>query len=263
MNPYQTLTVEPDGRGVVYVALNRPDKRNAMSARMIAELTDMARTLGAAADTRAIVLSGSGPVFCAGADLGWMQTQIRADRAERMAEARKLAGMMQALNTMPVPLIGRIHGGAFGGGIGLACVCDTAVTGAETKFGLTETRLGLIPATIGPYVVARLGEGMARRIFMSGRVFGAEEARDLGLVAGIAADIAALDAAVEAAVAPYMAAAPGAVGRAKALVRRLGPVIDDTVIDDTIARLVDAWESEEAAHGAEAFFSRSKPRWQS
>jgi len=257
---YETLNLQVDARGVAHVALNLPDKRNALSARMIAELTDLAHILGADQATRAIVLSGTGALFCAGGDLAWMQAQIAADRNTRMAEARKLAGMLRALNEMPTPLIGRVHGGAYGGGVGLACVCDVVLAEPATKFALTETRLGLIPATIGPYVIARMGEGRARRVFMSSRVFDADEARDLGIVARVVApgDMAA---AVESEVAPYLSVAPGAVGAAKALARSLGPVIDDAVIDATIARLADSWQGEEAAHGIAAFLNRTPPRW--
>lgn len=257
---YDTLTVEVDARGVGYVTLNLPDSRNALSAAMIAELTDMARTLGAREETRAIVLSGAGKVFCAGGDLTWMKAQIEADRETRMREARKLAEMLKALNEMPTPLIGRIHGGAFGGGVGMACVCDVAIAEETTPFGLTETRLGLIPATIGPYVLARMGEGAARRVFMSARLFKASEAVELGIVAKAVPE-ADLDAAVEAEVLPYLSVAPVAVGAAKALARSLGPRVDDAVIDDTIRRLADTWETEEAAHGIEAFLTRTKPRW--
>ncbi len=257
---YQTLDVRVDDRGVAHVALNLPEKRNALAPEVIAELTDMARTIGAAAGTRAVVLTGNGKVFCAGGDLGWMRRQIDADRAGRIAEARKLADMLRALNEMPTPLIGRIHGGAFGGGVGIACVCDVAVAGEGAKFGLTETKLGLIPATIGPYVLARMGEGNARRVFMSSRIFGAAEAKELGVVARVVPE-EGLDEAVEAEVAPYLSVAPGAVGMAKALARSLGPRIDDTVIDATIARLADAWEQEEATHGIDAFFAKTPPRW--
>ena len=257
---YDTLDIRMDGRGVAYVALNVPDKRNALSAQMIAELTEMAQTLGAETTTRAVVLSGAGKVFCAGGDLNWMKAQIEADRATRMAEARKLAEMLNALNEMPSPLIGRIHGGAFGGGVGMACVCDVAIAEAGTKFGLTETRLGLIPATIGPYVLARMGEGNARRVFMSARLLEADEAAELGIVArAVGPD--ALDAAVEAEVVPYLSVAPEAVGAAKALARALGPRIDAEVIDDTIRRLADTWEGEEAAHGIDAFLNKKPARW--
>ena len=257
---YETLDVRIDDRGVAYVALNAPDKRNALSAQMIADLTDMAQTLGDEISTRAIVLSGVGKTFCAGGDLTWMKAQIDADRATRMAEARKLAEMLQALNEMPTPLIGRLHGGAFGGGVGMACVCDVAVAEAGTRFGLTETKLGLIPATIGPYVLARMGEGNARRVFMSARLFDAAEAVSIGVVAR-AVRAEDLDAAAEAEVAPYLSVAPEAVGAAKALARARGPRIDAEVIDDTIRRLADVWETDEARHGIESFLNKTKPRW--
>ncbi|MEM8842179.1 MAG: crotonase/enoyl-CoA hydratase family protein [Pseudomonadota bacterium] len=257
---YETLDIRTDDRGVSYVALNQPDKRNALSAQMIADLTDMAHTLGAADETRTIVLSGTGKVFCAGGDLAWMKAQIDADREGRMREATKLAMMLNALNEMPTPLIGRLHGGAFGGGVGMACVCDVAVADEGTKFGFTETRLGLIPATIGPYVLARMGEGDARRVFMSARIFGAPEAVSLGILSK-SVPAGALDDAVEAEVAPYLSVAPRAVGASKALARALGPTIDAATIRDTIERLADTWEGEEAAHGIEAFLTKTKPRW--
>jgi methylglutaconyl-CoA hydratase len=259
---FETLEVTRDERGVARVVLNLPEKRNALSGQMIADLTRMAHTLGAEEETRAIVLSGAGKVFCAGGDLDWMKAQIEADRATRMAEARKLAEMLCALNEMPTPLIGRIHGGAFGGGVGMACVCDVAIAEAGTKFGLTETKLGLIPATIGPYVLARMGEGKARRVFMSARLFGADEAQRLGIVARVA-EPANLDAAVDEEVAPYLSVAPHAVGAAKALARSLGPRIDSDVIEDTIRRLADTWEGEEARHGISSFLGKTLPRWSS
>jgi len=256
---YRTLLVEPQD-GLLRVTLNRPEKRNALSAEMIAELTDLAETLGAARATGAILLSGAGDVFCAGGDLAWMQAQIVADRATRIAEARKLALMLKALNEMPAPLIAQIHGGAFGGGAGLACVCDVALAADGTRFGLTETRLGLIPATIGPYVLARLGEGPARRIFMSARIFDATEAADLGLVARtVPPDDLAAAAVAEAQ--PYLSVSPSAVAAAKAMARRLGPRIDAALIDETIERLADIWETPDAAEGIAAFLEKRRPDW--
>ncbi len=253
---YETLTLTTDARDVATLTLNRPEKRNALSAEMIAELTDAARTTRA----RAVILTGAGDYFCAGGDLTWMKAQIEADRATRMAEARKLAEMLHALNEMSCPLIARIHGGAFGGGVGLACVADIAIAAEGTTFGLTETRLGLIPATISPYVLARMGEGRARQVFMSARLFDAAEAARLGIVAKSVPEDQ-LDAAIEAEVAPYLSTAPGAVARAKALARSLGPRIDDAVIDDTITRLADAWETDEARIGINAFLTRTKAPW--
>ena len=256
----KTLDITRDDRGVVHVALNLPQKRNAMGGELIADLAEMAATVGQAAETRAIVLSGSGKTFCAGGDLDWMKAQIAADRATRMAEARKLAEMLRALNEMPTPLIGKIHGAAMGGGVGLACICDVAIASDETKFGLTETRLGLIPATISPYVIARMGEGRARRVFMSSRIFGAAEAAELGIIAR-AVPAPDLDEAVAAEIAPYLSVAPGAVGAAKRLARRLGPIIDEATMEMTINALADTWEGDEASAGIEAFLSKTPVPW--
>ena len=257
---FETITIESDARGVATLTLNRADKHNAMSARMIADLTAAAAQLGDDAGVRAVVLTGAGKSFCAGGDLAWMQAHMAADAETRFVEARKLAEMLQALNTLPKPLIGAVQGNAFGGGLGLISVCDVAIGVDSLKMGLTETRLGLIPATIGPYVVARMGEARARRVFMSARLFDAAEAVDLGLLAR-AVPAADLAAAVEAEVVPYLSCAPGAVASAKALVRDLGPRIDAATLDHTIRALVDRWETAEAAEGIAAFFDKRKAPW--
>ena len=256
----ETITIDTDARGVATLTLNRPDRHNALSAAMIAEITEAAGRLGRDPAVRVVVLAAAGESFCAGGDLGWMREQMAADAATRAREATKLAMMLQALNTLPKPLIGRVQGNAFGGGIGVMSVCDVAVGADTARFGLTETRLGLIPATIGPYVLARMGEAMARRVFMSARLFGAEEAVRLGLLAR-AVPAEGLDAAVEAEVRPCLACAPGAVAAAKALTRRLGPPIDEAVIAETIEALVRCWEGPEASEGIDAFFDKRKPAW--
>ena len=207
-----------------------------------------------------MVLTGAGASFCAGGDLGWMREQVAATREVRMAEARRLARMLDALNTLPKPLIGRVNGAAYGGGVGLMAVCDAVVASAAAPFGLTETRLGLIPATISPYVLARVGEGRARSVFFSGRRFDAAEAAALGLVTRVAA-AEALDAAVAAEVEPYFATAPAAVAAAKRLARSLGPRIDAEVIEATIERLADTWETEEAREGIAAFLEKRPAPW--
>ena len=198
--------------------------------------------------------------FCSGGDLDWMLQQIKADRQGRIYEARKLANMLRLLNEMPIPLVGAVHGGAFGGGVGLACVCDVVIADDNSKFGFTETRLGLIPATISPYVIARMGEGSARRVFMSARVFSVDEAKALSLVAD---HVPATEfyARLEAEVAPYLVVAPKAVGSSKKLARMLGPNIDDAVIEETIKMLCDIWESKEAKEGIDAFINKRKPHW--
>ena len=255
-----TLTTGIDARGVARLRLDRAEKHNALDAALIAALTEAAGRLGADPAVRVIVLEGAGASFCAGGDLGWMRAQMAADAATRAAEARKLAEMLQALDTCPKPLIGRVHGNAFGGGLGMMSVCDVAVAARGARFGLTEVRLGLIPATIGPYVVARMGAARARRVFFSGRLFDADEAVALGLLARAVAP-EALDDAIEAEVAPYLAAAPGAVAEGKALVRALGPRIDAAAIDETVAALVRRWASPEAAEGIAAFFDKRTPSW--
>ncbi|WP_420397503.1 crotonase/enoyl-CoA hydratase family protein [Nioella sp.] len=256
-----TIDIAVDERGVAVLMLDMPERHNALAPQMIAELTEAAERLGTDPAVRVVVLTGNGKSFCAGGDLAWMKEQMAADAATRASEARKLAEMLGALDRMPKPLIGRVQGQAFGGGIGMMSVCDVAVGVAGAKFGLTETRLGLIPATIGPYVVARMGAARARRVFMSARIFDAAEAVELGLLAkAVAAED--LDAAVEAEVAPYLACAPGAVAKAKALVAALEPRVNDAVVDMTIAALVDAWESDEGPEGVSAFFDKRKPRWQ-
>ena len=255
-----TIHIEKDDRGVAVLALTRAEKHNAMSEEMIADISKAATELGTDESVRVVVLTGTGLSFCAGGDLGWMKAQMSATREERMDAARALANMLRALNEMPKPLIGRVQGNAFGGGVGLISVCDVAIASEGVKLGLTETRLGLIPATISPYVIARMGEAMARRVFMSGRVFEAAEGKALGLLAKSVIP-EHLDLAVEAEIKPYLSAAPSAVAAAKALARRLGPVINDAIIESTVEALADTWETPAAMEGISAFFEKRNPDW--
>ena len=257
---YETISCQTDERGVATLTLNLPDKHNALAPQMIADLHHAADALADDDAVRVVVLTGAGKSFCAGGDLGWMRDQFEASREHRIAEARKLADMLGALNELPKPVIGRINGQAYGGGMGMISICDVAIAVDDAKFGFTEVRLGLIPATISPYVLARMGEGMARRVFASARLFGANEARDMNLIAKVvSAD--GLDAAIEAEIKPYLAAAPGAVATSKALARSLGPRIDAQTIERTIGLLADSWEKPEAHEGVSAFFERRKPNW--
>ncbi len=259
---WETLKVASDARGVVTVTLNRPDKRNALSATMIAELHQLTRVLNDDAHARVVVLQGEGTVFCAGGDLAWMHAQIQADRATRIEEATKLALMLNAWNTLKKPVVGVVQGGAWGGGVGLCCICDVTLALNDASFGLTETRLGLIPATISPYVIARMGEGRARQVFMSARLFSAAEAMELGVVSRcVSAEDAT--AAVEAEVTPYLKVAPGAVAASKALARSLGPVINRQTIDASITALADVWETDEAQAGISAFLNKTAAPWAS
>ncbi len=260
MEEFRAISVEVDARGVADLRLNDPRRRNALSARMMDELAAFAGFVRDRKDIRVVVLSGTGGTFCAGGDLNWMKAQINANRETRMAEARRLALMLKDLNELPLPLIGRVEGAALGGGVGITCVCDVAIASRDCRIGMTETRLGLIPATIGPYVVARIGEARARQVVMSGRVFGGDEAAALGIVAR-AVKPEELDAAIGDEVAHYLELPQGPPERAKALVRSLGPRIDEAVIEASIQRLADAWETEEAREGIAAFLEKRKPRW--
>ncbi len=257
-----TVLIERDARGVATLWLDRAEKHNALSAQMIREVHEAAQELGADDTVRVVILAAKGRTFCAGGDLGWMRDQFDASPEQRGREAGALAYMLQAINLIPKPVIGRVQGNAFGGGVGMASVCDVAIGTDDVTMALTETRLGLIPATIGPYVTARMGEAVARRVFMSGSPFKGPEAVTLGLLARSVAP-ADLDAAIEAEVAPYLNTAPEAVARSKALLRYLGPPITQEVIQHSIAELVACWDGEEAREGISAFFAKEKPSWQS
>lgn len=258
---FETIRVVVDERGVARLTLARPEKHNALSGRMIGELTQAAHGLAADQAVRVVVLDAEGKSFCAGGDLGWMREQFDADRAGRIAEARRLAMMFKALADLPMPVIARVQGNAFGGGIGMISVCDMALSADSARFGLTEVRLGLIPATISPYVVARLGPVEALPLFMSGKLIDAAAAQAAGLLTQVVpAD--GLEDAVSREVDHYLAAAPGAVIRAKKLVRSLAPAITDGIIEDVVGQLADCWETAEAQEGISAFFERRKPIWQ-
>ncbi|MCL3882772.1 crotonase/enoyl-CoA hydratase family protein [Marivita sp. GX14005] len=254
------IRCETDARGVATLWLARAEKHNALSARMMGEIEAAARDLARDASVRVVVLAAEGKSFCAGGDLAWMREQFEMGAETRKAESRRIATMLGALYELPQPLIGRIHGNALGGGVGLVSVCDVAIGVQGAKLGLTEVRLGLIPANIGPYVLARMGRTRASEIFMSGRVFDAQEAVRLNLLARTV-EAGDLDAAIEAEVAPYLACAPGAVAEAKALMRELTGPVTQAQVDRAIDALAARWQSEEAREGVNAFFGKRKPGW--
>ncbi len=254
------ITTQTDERGVATIWLDRADKHNALSPEMLSQLTDAAHQVSADQSIRAVVLAARGPTFCAGGDLAWFKSQGDMDRETRIVESRRIAQALSALAAIPHPLIGRVQGNAFGGGVGLCCICDVVVGVQTAKLGLTEVKLGVIPANIGPYVVARMGEAKARQVFMSARIFDAVEAERLNILSKtVEAD--ALDTAIEAEIAPYLLAAPGAVRDAKALLNALAGQVKDTQIDFAISALADRWETDEAQEGLTAFLEKRKPSW--
>ncbi len=258
---YETIRLETDTRGVARLTLNRPEARNAMSQQMIRELQDAARQLAADENIRAVVFTGEGDVFCAGGDLKSMQTQAVGSREDRIRDATELARTLADWNTLPKLVIGRINGSAYGGGLGLISVCDIAIGIEAAKFCLTEVRLGLIPATISPYVVAKLGVPHARRVMLNATEMKGMFAREMGLLDEVVPDIEALDRAVETELQRVLRCAPGAVGRAKELIRFVSTHDVEQNIEYTAARLADAWESPEVAAGIQAFLTKSRPPW--
>ena len=255
------IRVDTDARGVATVTLARSDKHNALSAEMMTELERVARGLAVDRAVRVVVLRAEGKTFCAGGDLAWMRAQFDMDADTRRVESRRIATVLGALYDLPQPLIGRVHGNALGGGVGLVSVCDVAIGVSLAKLGFTETRLGLIPANIGPYVVARMGATRASEVFMSARVFDADEAVRLNLLSRTV-DAADLDAAIEAELLPYLSCAPGAVADAKALMRDLAGRVTQHQVDMAIDALARRWQSDEAREGVGAFFDKRAPSWQ-
>ncbi len=257
---FESLQLDIDERGVATVMLNRPERHNALNATLIDELRQAAARLGGDEAVRVVVLTGAGRSFCAGGDFRWFSANTELDRAGRIAQGRNLADMLRELDELPKPLIGCINGQAFGGGVGLISVCDLAVADDEARFGLTEVRVGLIPATISPYVVARIGAANARATMLSGALFDAQEAREIGLLTEIAPgrELAErTDAIVEA----HLQAAPGAAAETKRLIRFVDSHDRDDNLAYTTERLADAWETDEGKAGIDAFLSKTTPPW--
>jgi methylglutaconyl-CoA hydratase len=258
---FETLLLTVDARNVATLTLNRPDTHNALNAKLIAELKRACIWLtGEGSGVRAVVLTGAGPTFCAGGDLGWMQQNMKKTRAERVSESFELALMLRALNELPMPVIGRVNGPAYGGGVGMISVCDVSIAVDTGVYCLTEVRLGLIPANISPYVVKRMGEANARRTFLGAKRMSAAEARRLGLISEVVPPDQ-LDAAVERELADLLQCAPGAVAATKKLVSYVDSHDLPTNMIYAADKLADAWETEEGRSGIEAFFARRPPPW--
>ena len=254
------ILIEKGPGGVTTVTLNRPSVRNAFDETMIAELTAFAESVPEDGSVRAVVLQGAGAVFSAGADVQWMSRMLNFSREENLADARRAASMFLALDRLPVPLIGRIHGAALGGGSGLAAVCDVVVATDDAMFGFTEVVLGILPAMISPYVVRKIGLSAARELCLSGTRFTAERALQIGLVHRVV-PAAKLDEAVSEQLALFRKAAPSAIRATKRLLtdvygRRPGDVLGLTV--DNIANQRVSAEGQE---GMRAFLEKRAAAW--
>lgn len=255
------LLVERRGP-VAVLTLNRPEIRNAFDDALIAALTAALGEIERDESVRAVLLVGNGPAFCAGADLNWMKRMAGYSFEENLADARALAAMLARLERLPKPTVARVHGPAFAGGVGLVAACDIAVGSTEAVFALTEVKIGLSPATIGPYVIRAIGERAARRYCHTGERFGAEEAHRLGLLHKVCTP-ERLDAEVDAILDHLVAGGPEAHRAIKDLIRtasRGGPVAD-ALVEDTARRIAAIRVSPEGREGIASFLEKRKPAW--
>jgi methylglutaconyl-CoA hydratase len=255
-----SLTRRDDEPGVLRISISRPEVRNAFDETVIAALTAAAKDAAQDATLRAIVLSGEGAAFCAGADLGWMMKAVAYTRQDNLRDAEDLARMLELLDSLPVPLIGRVHGAALGGGVGLVAVCDIVVAADDAVFAFSEAKLGILPAVISPYVLAKIGASAARELFLTAARFDALRAREIGLVHRVA-PLAALDHIVAGYVSEILTSAPTAVAAAKELIRKIDGSRPAEVIGVTTSRIAEQRVSEEGQEGMRAFLEKRKPTW--
>jgi methylglutaconyl-CoA hydratase len=256
---FKYLDIRRDGP-IERLVLNRPEVRNAFNEGMIAELTWWANSVSCDGSVRLVVLEGAGPTFCAGADLEWMGRMAGFTHDQNVDDASEMARMFQALDRLPVPVIGRVHGAALGGGAGLAAICDIVVASENTLFGFTEVRLGLIPAVIAPFVVAKIGRSFTGELFLTAERFDAARAHALGLVHKVVADDG-LDTAVAAYAHEIMQGAPGALCAAKHLLAEIGRRGPTDVASLCAEAIASRRNSAEGQEGMRAFLEKRKPSW--
>ena len=247
-------------RSVERLILNRPEVRNAFNEQLIAELTAWAEATSRDREVRVVVMAGAGKVFSAGADVGWMARAATCSREENERDARAASAMFDAIDTLPIPVIGRIHGAALGGGSGLAAVCDVVVSDTDAVFGFTEVKLGIIPAVISPFVLAKIGRSAARELFLTGRRFSATRAREIGLVHDVV-PASELDATVDRCVGEVLAAGPEAIAAAKSLIRNVWAGPGSETCSLTAAALAARRGSPEGREGIAAFLEKRRPTW--
>jgi methylglutaconyl-CoA hydratase len=256
---YQFLAVRREGP-VEHVTLNRPEVRNAFNERVIAELSDWAQNATEDEGLRVVVLAGAGKVFSAGADADWMARMADSSHQENVEDAARAASMFRAINALPCVVIGRIHGAALGGGSGLAAVCDIVIAADTALFGFTETKLGILPAMISPFVLPKIGMSAARELFLTGMRFSAQRAREIGLVHAVVPE-PSLDATVQRYVDEALLAAPTAVAAAKRLLPQVWGRRPEEVAALTATAIAEQRVSEQGQEGLRAFLEKRKPSW--
>lgn len=252
-----TITITSAGP-VTTVTLNRPDVRNAFNEDLISELTAWARAPQPA--TRVAVLAGAGKVFCAGADLNWMSKMVGYSMEENIRDARTLGAMLEALNTLPFPLIGRVQGAALGGGAGLAAVCDIVAAADNAVFGFTEAKLGILPAVISPFTIAKIGQSAARELFLTAARFSAQRAREIGLVHSVVPE-ADLDVTIDAYARELLTSGPEAIAGAKSLIASVAGRAPAEVAGLTAEAIARHRVSAEGQGGMRAFLDKQKAPW--
>lgn len=261
-NAYKLLNVDIDDRGVAYVRLNRPEVHNAFDSALIIELTLIFSALDKDPKVRLAVISGEGKSFCAGGDLNWMRSMKQFTREENIKDSQGLSTMYATINGFSKPLIGMVHGAALGGGSGLAAVCDYVVAAEDAKFGFTETRLGILPAVIGPYALAKIGISNARAYYISGMQFLAPEAKHIGLVHRVV-EPAKLEMECEEVVTEFLKAGPEATRKAKALLAKVVSLGTDreAITRASLEAIADVRVGEEGQEGMDALLNRRKAKW--
>ena len=256
---YDHLRAQRSGP-IEYLELNRPDVRNALNSQTIAELTHWAEAIANDRGVRAVVLSGAGKVFCAGADLNWFRAMASYTPDENLRDATAGARLFDLLDTLPCVLIGRVHGAALGGGSGLASVCDIVVAADDAIFGFTEVKLGIIPAVISPYAIAKIGESAARELFLTGARFSAARAREIGLVHSVA-EAGDVDRVIDKHVNDLLSSGPRAVAAAKALIATVAASDIDAATEHTAESIARQRVSPEGQEGMRAFLEKRTPSW--
>jgi methylglutaconyl-CoA hydratase len=256
---FEHLTVRRDGPAE-YVSLNRPDVRNAFNGRLVGELAAWAAAVRKDRAVRVAVIGGNGPVFCAGGDLAWVASTIGYSAADNLEDARAVTAMLDAIDTLPMPLVGRIHGAAIGGGAGLTAVCDIAVADEQAVFSFPEVKHGLLPSVITPYVLAKIGRSAARELFLTGARFSAARAKEIGLVHAVVPP-ARLDETVDAYVQELLRGGPAALAGAKAMIAGVWAMPAGEAAPLTAAAFAACRVGDEAQEGIRAFLDKRKPRW--
>jgi methylglutaconyl-CoA hydratase len=246
---------------IARITMDRPDVHNAFNDEVIGLIKEAFTELGGRGDIRAIILAGSGKSFCAGADLNWMKRMVDYSLEENLRDARAMFEMFLSIARCPKPVIARVHGAALGGGAGLAAACDIAAALDSAQFGFTEVKLGILPAVISPFVIARIGPGRAREFFVTGERFSATAAQSIGLIQHVVPDETHLDTLIESKIAEILSSAPGAAAAAKALVFGVGARSFESAADFVVQATADARAGAEGQSGMKAFLQRKKPPW--